>query len=165
MITIQSAQLQTEGMGPSRTYKGVYMLEMLKERKAALEAQGKKGFTLMEMLIVIAIIAILIAIAIPLFTSQLNAAKQATDESNGRALYAQLQADYMLGTSGTVSAQPAASSQTVYTANGSSTTYQWSDVLGSGSSITVGNGTTPPSVVIVSNGTTYSFPDNPTGRS
>ena len=72
------------------------MLEMLKERKAALEAQGKKGFTLMEMLIVIAIIAILIAIAIPLFTNQLNAAKAATDESNARALYAQLQADYML---------------------------------------------------------------------
>ena len=64
------------------------MLEMLKERKAALKAEGKKGFTLMEMLIVIAIIAILIAIAIPLFTSQLNAARVATDEANIRSGYA-----------------------------------------------------------------------------
>ena len=31
------------------------MLETLKERKEALEAQGKKGFTLMEMLIAIAV--------------------------------------------------------------------------------------------------------------
>ena len=71
------------------------MLEMLKERKAALEAQGKKGFTLMEMLIVIAIIAILIAIAIPLFTSQLNNAKHAADEANARSIYAVAMADYM----------------------------------------------------------------------
>jgi len=138
MITIQSAQLQTEGMGPSRTYKGVYMLEMLKERKAALEAQGKKGFTLMEMLIVIAIIAILIAIAIPLFTSQLNAAKQATDESNGRALYAQLQADYMLGDiEGTPSGNITAGGTTTYRG----TTYKWSD--GAGGTISVGTNTPP----------------------
>lgn len=99
------------------------MLEMLKERKAALEAQGKKGFTLMEMLIVIAIIAILIAIAIPLFTQQLDAAKGAADESNARALYAQLQADYMLGTVGTPTGAIAANGETKY--NG--TTYKWSD--------------------------------------
>lgn len=33
--------------------------------------QNKNGFTLMEMLIVIAIIAVLIAVAIPVFASQL----------------------------------------------------------------------------------------------
>ena len=71
------------------------MLEMLKERKAALQAEGKKGFTLMEMLIVIAIIAILIAIAIPLFTAQLDNAKQATDLANARSIYAMVTADYM----------------------------------------------------------------------
>ena len=64
------------------------MLEMLKERKAALEAQGKKGFTLMEMLIVIAIIAILIAIAIPIFSAQLERANEAKDAANLRAAYA-----------------------------------------------------------------------------
>lgn len=147
------------------------MLEMLKERKSALEAQGKKGFTLMEMLIVIAIIAILIAIAIPLFTQQLNAAKAATDESNARALYAQLQADYMLGTPGTLSGTTISSNgTTTYTAaDNTVTTYQWSD-LASGT-ITQGaaaSGTTAattPSVSVTSNGTTYDFPTNPTGRS
>lgn len=103
------------------------MLEMLKERKAALEAQGKKGFTLMEMLIVIAIIAILIAIAIPLFTQQLNAAKAATDESNARALYAQLQADYMLNSSSfTAPAEPSSAKNATITYGG--TTYKFSDV-------------------------------------
>ena len=134
------------------------MLEMLKERKAALEAQGKKGFTLMEMLIVIAIIAILIAIAIPLFTQQLNAAKQAADESNARALYAQLQADYMLGSipEGT-SLTIAKNGTTTY----NSTVYKWSDALTAGSVDVTG----VPKVEITTNGHTFIFPDNPTGAS
>ena len=49
---------------------------------------NKKGFTLMEMLIVVAIIAVLIAIAIPTFASQLNKARVATDEANIRSGYA-----------------------------------------------------------------------------
>ena len=51
--------------------------------------RSKKGFTLMEMLIVVAIIAILIAIAIPTFASQLEKANQATDAANLRAAYAE----------------------------------------------------------------------------
>ena len=50
---------------------------------------NKKGFTLMEMLIVVAIIAILIAIAIPTFSSQLEKANEATDAANIRAAYAE----------------------------------------------------------------------------
>lgn len=50
--------------------------------------KNEKGFTLMEMLIVVAIIAVLVAIAIPTFTSSLNRAKAATDAANIRAGYA-----------------------------------------------------------------------------
>ena len=49
---------------------------------------NKKGFTLMEMLIVVAIIAVLVAIAIPVLTGQLNKANQATDAANIRVAYA-----------------------------------------------------------------------------
>lgn len=63
-------------------------MDMIKQRKAELKARGKKGFTLMEMLIVVAIIAILIAIAIPIFTTQLNKARIAADEANIRSGYA-----------------------------------------------------------------------------
>lgn len=58
--------------------------------------RNQKGFTLMEMLIVVAIIAVLVAIAIPTFTAQLHKARVAADWANVRAYYAQIQADYML---------------------------------------------------------------------
>ena len=54
-----------------------------------------KGFTLMEMLIVVAIIAVLIAIAIPTFTSSLNKARVATDEANIRSGYASVMAEVL----------------------------------------------------------------------
>lgn len=56
---------------------------------------NKKGFTLMEMLIVVAIIAILIAVAIPVFSAQLHKARVATDWANLRSFYADIQTDYM----------------------------------------------------------------------
>lgn len=50
---------------------------------------NKKGFTLAELLIVVAIIAVLVAIAIPIFTAQLEKAREATDLANIRAAYAE----------------------------------------------------------------------------
>lgn len=45
----------------------------------------KKGFTLAELLIVVAILAILVAVSIPIFTSKLHDAKDSTDMANARA--------------------------------------------------------------------------------
>ena len=65
-------------------------------RKLMNKKLNKKGFTLMEMLIVVAIIAILVAIAIPTFTRSLNQAKIAADEANLRAYYAEQMANYLV---------------------------------------------------------------------
>ena len=52
--------------------------------------KNNKGFTLMEMLIVVAIIAVLVAIAIPTMTSALEKSREATDAANIRSAYAQV---------------------------------------------------------------------------
>ena len=57
-----------------------------------MKKMNNKGFTLMEMLIVVAIIAVLVAIAIPVFTNQLEKAREATDEANVRSAYAEVMA-------------------------------------------------------------------------
>ena len=44
--------------------------------------QKQRGFTLAELLVVIAIIGILTAISIPIFTSQLEKSREATDMAN-----------------------------------------------------------------------------------
>ena len=54
-----------------------------------------RGFTLMEMLIVVAIIAVLAAIAIPVFNGSLHKAKVAADMANVRVYYAELQTQYI----------------------------------------------------------------------
>ena len=57
----------------------------------------KQGFTLMEMLIVVAVIAILIAVAIPVFSNSLHKSRVATDWANVRTAYAQLQMELVNG--------------------------------------------------------------------
>ena len=57
--------------------------------------KNNKGFTLAELLIVVAIIAVLVAIAIPVFTTQLEKSREATDVANIRSAYASLMTDYL----------------------------------------------------------------------
>ena len=66
------------------------MIKKLLNKK--IGAENKKGFTLAELLIVVAIIGVLVAISIPIFTSQLEKSREATDASNIRAAYAEIAA-------------------------------------------------------------------------
>ena len=59
--------------------------------------KNNRGFTLAELLIVVAIIAVLVAIAIPIFTSQLEKSREATDLSNIRAAYAEVTTAILTG--------------------------------------------------------------------
>lgn len=58
---------------------------------------NKRGFTLMEMLIVIAIIAVLVTILVPAVGSSLRKAREAADVANLRAAYAQYQLAWVEG--------------------------------------------------------------------
>lgn len=64
----------------------------MKKLKEKLNAKLSKngGFTLVEMLIVIAIIAVLVAISIPVVTNQLEKAREAADAANIRSAYAEV---------------------------------------------------------------------------
>ena len=57
--------------------------------------ENKKGFTLAELLIVVAIIGVLVAVSIPIFTAQLTKARRATNQANLRAAYAAASAAYL----------------------------------------------------------------------
>ena len=57
--------------------------------------ENKKGFTLAELLIVVAIIAVLVAISIPIFNSQLEKSRDAVTVANIRAAYAQASTDVL----------------------------------------------------------------------
>lgn len=55
-----------------------------------MKKNNNKGFTLAELLIVVAIIAVLTAIAIPVFTTQLEKSRESTDLANIRSAYAEV---------------------------------------------------------------------------
>ena len=56
-----------------------------------MKRKQNKGFTLAELLIVVAIIGLLVAISIPIFSNQLRKARMATNQANARAGYMQRQ--------------------------------------------------------------------------
>ncbi|MCI1959343.1 MAG: type II secretion system protein [Clostridia bacterium] len=57
----------------------------------------QSGFTLAELLIVVAIISVLVAISIPIFSSKLDRAREVTCLANRRSLYSMVCADYLSG--------------------------------------------------------------------
>ena len=66
-------------------------------KKAAQKKLRKSGgFTLVEMLIVVAIIAILVVVSIPMVSSSLDKARTATDDANVRAAKAAALIEYMI---------------------------------------------------------------------
>ena len=54
----------------------------------------------MEMLIVIAIVAVLISVAVPVLSSQLERSREAVDLANVRSAYAQVSTEALLGNTG-----------------------------------------------------------------
>ena len=50
-----------------------------------MKRKQNKGFTLAELLIVVAVIAVLVAISIPIFSNQIKKARLATNQANARA--------------------------------------------------------------------------------
>ena len=64
-------------------------------KKLIQKIREKKGFTLAELLIVVAIIAVLVAIAIPIFTTQLEKSRDSVTVSNLRAAYAEAMVDML----------------------------------------------------------------------
>ena len=72
------------------------MKDMIKRIRAERE-----GFTLAELLIVVAIIAVLVAIAIPVFSSQLEKSRESADAANLRAAYAEVVSAALTGDTGT----------------------------------------------------------------
>lgn len=62
---------------------------------------NRKGFTMVELLIVLAIIAILAAVAIPVYSSQMEKSRIEVDNSNLRAATGLAAQDYILRNAGT----------------------------------------------------------------
>ena len=90
--------------------------------------KNRKGFTLMEMLIVVAIIAILVAIMIPTFTNQLEKAREAADLANIRAAYAEAMVNAMSTDDGTDKGEAISAEMTQTTAGWSKV--EWPSYLG-----------------------------------
>ena len=64
-------------------------------KQTKLARNGNKGFTLIELIIVVAIMAVLVIICAPMYTKYIHKSRVATDWSNLRAYYDEIQADFV----------------------------------------------------------------------
>ena len=117
-----------------------------------LKKMNKKGFTLAELLIVVAIIAVLVAISIPIFSAQLEKAKEATDMANIRSAYAEVVAKYLGDSQGHEASVNLKSVTSNYKSdeNAEIAGVKYKDILSNESGNTVQN---PCKVVVTENGT------------
>ena len=60
-----------------------------------MKVKQNKGFTLAELLIVVAIIGVFVAISIPIFTAQLKKARLATNKANARSALSAAMAEFI----------------------------------------------------------------------
>ncbi len=75
--------------------RDIYKKRRVKMNTRIQKLKENKGFTLAELLIVVAIIAVLVVIAIPVFTNNLDKAKEAADDANARAAKAAAVSEYL----------------------------------------------------------------------
>ena len=75
-------------------YNGLHR-SMIRRKRGPDVKKKQKGFTLMELLVVVAIIAVLAAIAIPAVTAKLHRTRVVTDWANVRAFYGEIQSDFI----------------------------------------------------------------------
>ena len=101
---------------------------------------NKKGFTLAELLVVVAIIGVLVAVSIPIFTSQLEKAREATDVANLRAAKAVAATAYLSDENGLGSTQTATVRLEYNAAKGTLGAADTGDACGKGTT-TEGNAT------------------------
>lgn len=86
-----------------------------------MKKNNNKGFTLAELLIVVAIIAVLTAIAIPVFSAQLEKSREATDMANVRSAYATIVAKYLEDNTANSVTVPAKQSNNTWETSGGGT--------------------------------------------
>lgn len=77
--------------------KGLIIQEEQDTEYMTLSTRNSRGFTLAELLSTVAIIGVLVAISIPVFASQTEKSREATDLSNVRAAYAEVMAEAITG--------------------------------------------------------------------
>lgn len=137
------------------------MMNMLKKRL------NKKGFTLAELLIVVAIIAVLVAVSIPIFTKQLEKAREKTDIANIRACKGALSAEYLSGDADQMATDlayiyDADKGELVMSTNDTAPTV--TDIVGYGQGTTTDGGCADTTMGTVSSAGKYTKVSNAKGR-